>query len=123
VYFSCDFLWGETVNESGKPQEESFCKIIQSDAEGPGPVKRPATWSSRQGATASLKRSDTPISNQRQVPYLPIHVYANIGDEDNLISVKQFAMRAEAKAWMDQQKKERPGYYEIIHESEFDCSA
>jgi hypothetical protein len=36
---------GETVNESGKPQEESFCKIIQSDAEGPGPVKRPATWS------------------------------------------------------------------------------
>jgi hypothetical protein len=70
---------------------------------------------------------DTAMSNQGQAPansaHLRIHVYANIGDEDNLISVKQFATRTEAKAWMDQQKKERPGYYEILHESEFDCSA
>jgi hypothetical protein len=67
------------------------------------------------------------MSNQGQTPAsfanLLVHVCANIGDEDNLISVKQFATRAEAKVWMDQQKKERPGYYEILHESEFDCSA
>jgi len=67
------------------------------------------------------------MSNQRQAPAssanLLFHVYANIGNEDNLISVKQFATRAEANAWMDQQKKERPGYYEILHESEFDCSS
>jgi len=53
---------------------------------------------------------------------LPFHVYANIGDEDNLISVKQFATRAEAKAWIEQQQKERPGYYTVIHEDEFDAS-
>ena len=67
------------------------------------------------------------MSNQGQAPAssanLLFHVYANIGDEDNLISVKQFATRVEAKVWMDQQKKERPGNYEILHESEFDYSA
>jgi hypothetical protein len=40
-------------------------------------------------------------------PHLPFHAYANIGDEDNLISVKRFATRNEAAAW-------------IVHESEFD---
>jgi len=73
------------------------------------------------------KGIDTAMSNQEQSTttplHLPAHAYANIGDEHNLISVKPFATRAEAKAWMDQQKKERPGYYEIIHESDFDCSA
>ena len=65
------------------------------------------------------------MSNQGQAPVSSANLlfHANIGDKDNLISVKQFATRAEAKAWMDQRKKERPGYYEIIHESEFDCSA
>jgi hypothetical protein len=53
----------------------------------------------------------------------PIHVFANIGDEDNLVSVKQFATGAEAEAWMKQQKSERPGYYTIIHEWEFDAGA
>lgn len=67
------------------------------------------------------------MSNQGQTLASPakllFHDYANMGDEDNLISFKQFATRTEAKAWMDQQKKERSGYYEILHESEFDCSA
>jgi hypothetical protein len=43
-------------------------------------------------------------------PYRPFHVYANIGDEDNLISVRRFATRTKAEAWMFEQKKERPDY-------------
>jgi hypothetical protein len=68
--------------------------------------------------------SDMAMSNQGQPPskpHLPIHVFANIGDEDNLVSVKQFATGLEAEAWIEQQKLERPGYYTIIHESEFDA--
>jgi hypothetical protein len=76
------------------------------------------------GIVQILKKSLT-IDAPDSSPYseLSVHVFANIVDSDNLISVKQFATRTEAKAWMDQQKMERPGYYEIIHESEFDCSA
>jgi len=54
---------------------------------------------------------------------LRIHVFANIGDEDNLISVKQFATTSEAKAWIEQQRPERPGHYHIAHEDEFDACA
>ena len=89
-------------------------------------MTRPATWSAAKVLLPARKGVDTVMSNQEQAltspPHLPFHAYANIGNEDNLISVKQFATRAEAKAWMDQQKKEGPGYYEILHESEFDCS-
>jgi hypothetical protein len=64
------------------------------------------------------------MSNQEQTlttpPHLPFHAYANIGDEDNLVSVKRFATKPEAAAWIEQLEKERPGYYTIIHESEFD---
>lgn len=67
------------------------------------------------------------MSNQEErparFPYRPCHVYANIGGEDNLSSVKRFATRTKAEAWMFEQRKERPGYDEILHESEFDCSA
>lgn len=52
-------------------------------------------------------------------PHLPFHAYANIGDEDNLISVKRFATREDAEAWIKQLEIERPGYYTVIHESEF----
>lgn len=53
----------------------------------------------------------------------PFHVFANIGDLDNLVSVKQFATKHEAEAWIVRQKAERPGYYEVIHEVEFDETA
>ena len=55
-------------------------------------------------------------------PHLPFHAYANLGDKDNLISVKRFATRNEAAAWIVQLEIERPGYYTIIHESEFDTA-
>ncbi|HXT65599.1 MAG TPA: hypothetical protein VN657_02335 [Nitrospiraceae bacterium] len=61
---------------------------------------------------------DTTMSNQGQSttnpPHLPFHAYANIGDEDNLISVKRFATRHEAAAWIVQLEVGRPGYYTII---------
>jgi hypothetical protein len=63
------------------------------------------------------------MSNQGQAPHLPIHVFANIGDEDNLISVKQFATTSEAKTWIEQQQLERPGHYHIASEDEFDACA
>jgi hypothetical protein len=57
------------------------------------------------------------MSNQGQPlassPHLRIHVFANIGDEDNLISVKQFATTKEASAWIEQQRLERPGHYHL----------
>lgn len=69
---------------------------------------------------------DTTMSNQGQAhtnsPHLPIHVFANIGDEDNLISVKQFATTSEAQTWIDLQQLERPGYYCVVSEDEFDAS-
>jgi hypothetical protein len=86
-------------------------------------VKRPATWLSRQGATASLKRSDTAMSNQGQDPHLRIHVFANVGDQDNLITVKVFATTKEASVWIEQQRLERPGHYHIASEDEFDACA
>jgi hypothetical protein len=52
-------------------------------------------------------------------PHLPFHAYANIGNEDNLISIKRFATKQEAEAWIGQLEIERPGYYTVIHESEF----
>jgi hypothetical protein len=52
---------------------------------------------------------------------LPILVFANLGDEDNLVLVKRFAHGVDADAWIDQQKVERPGAYIVIHESEFDA--
>ena len=63
------------------------------------------------------------MSNHEQTlpnpPHLPFHAYANIGDKDNLISIKRFATKLEAAAWIEQLEKERPGYYTIIHEPEF----
>ena len=67
----------------------------------------------------ALEGSDTAMRNQGQSPYLPIHVFANIGDEDNLILVKQFATTREAKAWIEEQRLERPGHYHIVSEDEF----
>lgn len=58
----------------------------------------------------------------RSMSDLPWHVYANIGDDDNLVSVKRFETRDEAQAWLDVQRAERPGYYTIINECEFDTS-
>ena len=67
------------------------------------------------------------MSKQRQFPanppHLPFHAYANIDDEDNLISVKRFATQKEAEAWIAQLEIERPGYYTVIHESEYDTCA
>ena len=50
---------------------------------------------------------------------LPIIVFANLGDEDNLVPVKRFSTTKEAQAWIDQQKIERPGYYCIASDDEF----
>ena len=44
---------------------------------------------------------------------LPIAVFANLGTSDNLVPVKCFATFKEAQAWMEQQQKERPGYFMI----------
>jgi len=67
------------------------------------------------------------MSNQGQSPTSSrdrrIHVFANIGDEDNLISVKQFATTTEAKAWIGQQQLERPRNYHIASEDKFDACA
>ena len=63
------------------------------------------------------------MSNHGQAPFLPIHVFANIGDEDNLISVKQFATTKEAQSWVDQQRLERPGHYHIMSKDEFGTCA
>lgn len=71
----------------------------------------------------TLKGIDTAMSNQEQTltnsPHLPFHAYANIGDEDNLVSVKRFATKKDAEAWIEQLAIERPGYYMVIHESGF----
>ncbi len=40
----------------------------------------------------------------------PFHVFANIGDLDNLVSVKQFSTQGDAEAWIVRQQAERPGY-------------
>lgn len=61
----------------------------------------------------------TPDVRTRSYSDCPWLVYANIGDEDNLIPVKQFASRAEAEAWIKLIEVERPGYYNVTHESEF----
>jgi len=53
----------------------------------------------------------------------PFHVFANIGDLDHLVSVKQFSTKGDAEAWIVRQQAERPGYYEVIHEVEFDAGA
>jgi hypothetical protein len=66
------------------------------------------------------------VSNESVYPTyseLHIHVFANIGDEDNLISVKQFATSRDAQVWIDQMKIERPGTYIITSEMEMDQSA
>ena len=66
------------------------------------------------------------VSNESIYPTyseLSVHVFANIGNEDNLISVKQFATTKEAQAWIDQMKIERPGTYVITSEMEMDQSA
>ena len=51
---------------------------------------------------------------------LPVHVFSNFGVRDNVISVKQFATTREARAWVEQLEKERPGYYCIIDKNEID---
>ena len=51
---------------------------------------------------------------------LPVHVFSNFGVKDNVISVKQFATSGEARAWVEQLEKERPGYYCIIDKIEVD---
>ena len=52
--------------------------------------------------------------------HLPVHVFSKVGVEDNVISVKQFATTVEAKSWIEQLEKERPGYYCIIDKIEID---
>lgn len=53
----------------------------------------------------------------------PFLVYTNLGDKDNFVSVKQFATRKEAEAWIVYQSAERPAHYQVIHQSEFDTGA
>ena len=62
----------------------------------------------------------TPELAVRTYSSRPFLVYTNLGDEDNFVPVKQFATRKEAEDWMVMQAAERPGYYEVIHQSEFD---
>ena len=50
----------------------------------------------------------------------PFLVYANLGNEDNRVAIKQFASRNEAEAWIGLISAERPDCYEVIHQSEFD---
>jgi len=65
---------------------------------------------------------NTPEERTRIYSDRPFLVYTNLGDQDNFVSVKQFATRKEAEAWIVYQSAERPAYYEVIHQSEFDTS-
>ena len=52
----------------------------------------------------------------------PFLVYTNLGKKNDFLPVKQFATRKEAEAWIVYQSAERPAYYEVIHQSEFDTA-
>lgn len=62
---------------------------------------------------------NTPEERTRTYSDRPFLVYTNLGNEDSFVPVKQFASRKEAEDWIDLQSAERPGYYEVIHQSEF----
>jgi len=64
----------------------------------------------------------TPEEGTRTYSDRPFLVYTNFGVKNDFMAVKQFATRKEADDWIVYQSAERPAYYEVIHQSEFDTS-
>lgn len=51
------------------------------------------------------------IKSEEDLREYPNIVFANLGDEDNLVPVMHFKSIREAEAYIEVMKKERPGYY------------
>ena len=76
--------------------------------------------SSHEGGKAMSQ--STPEEGTRTYSDRPFLVYTNFGVKNDFMAVKQFATRREADDWIDYQSAERPAYYEVIHQSEFETS-